>query len=38
MGVNKVAMENPEDKGKQFVWTPELVKEVFRDFNNLADK
>lgn len=31
-------MENPEDKGKQFIWTPELVKEVFRDINNLADK
>lgn len=31
-------MDNPEDKGKQFVWTPELVKEVFRDINNLADK
>ncbi len=31
-------MENSEDKGKQFVWTPELVKEVFRDLNNLADK
>ncbi len=31
-------MENPEDKGKQFIWTPELVKEVFSDINNLADK
>lgn len=31
-------MENLEDKGKQFVWTPELVKEVLRDVNNLADK
>ena len=31
-------MENPEDKGQQSVWTPELVKEVFRDINNLADR
>ncbi len=31
-------METPEDKEKPFVWTPELVKEVFKDVNNLADR